>query len=415
MRVKPFLILVCFFIFKALISRGQNLVPNGDFEGNTSCSSTTHFSPPLNNWINPCANMSGTGSPDYYQNCIGGMWGVPSNVSGFQQPHSGIAYTGLILRAGNVVDYREYMEIKLSNTLIANNCYLFEMYVNNANVARYASKDLGVYFSNSLISGITNYNPLPFTPQVINNSGYITDTLNWVLVSGVYRAVGGEDYIIIGNFKNDLATDTILFNASATFYHAYILIDDVSLTPVSCGPLPVEWIDFTATPSHQEVILNWKTFLELNNDYFIIERSKSGDQWTPLSKIRGSGNSTSEIDYNTIDEHPFSGVSYYRIRQVDFDGSYTYSGIQKISRGNSEDILIYPNPASQYLNINMSNLYQPTLTLYNSLGQEIIYRSSGNEKNLHIDTSDLSSGIYMLMIEADGILVKREKIIIRNR
>ena len=207
---------------------GQNLVPNGDFEQYSGCPTNTNQLDSALFWINP----SNVGTPDYFNQCalpISGM-GIPYNFIGFQQAHSGTAYSGIALRTLFGYNYREFIEAPLISTLLANTCYYFEMYVNSSNNSTLSTDDIGIYFSDTVIIGINNQYPLPFTPQINNQTGSVFDTLNWTLVSGNYTAVGGENYVIIGNFKDDLITDTIISNNNAAYPGAYVYIEDVSLT-----------------------------------------------------------------------------------------------------------------------------------------------------------------------------------------
>jgi OOP family OmpA-OmpF porin len=214
--------------FTCGVCKGQNLVPNGDFEQYSNCPWNIGQLDSLLFWFNPSI-----ATPDYYNQCSSTVVNVPNSGQGYQLARSGGAYSGIVLWQQNA-DYREYIEVPLTTTLIANTCYHFEMYVNAANIFRYATDDFGVYFSDTLISA-THNNPLPYIPQLDNNTGYITDTLNWILVDGNYTALGGENYLIIGNFKDDSNTDTILVNGSGMFSSAYIYIDDISLIPCING------------------------------------------------------------------------------------------------------------------------------------------------------------------------------------
>ena len=142
----------------------------------------------------------------------------------------------MILWAGPpiVPNYREYIETPLTATLISNTIYHVVMYVSLANNSNYKTDDLGIYFSDTLISGINNWHALPFIPQIINNSGYISDTVNWTLISGNYMASGGENYMIIGNFKHDANSNAIFIGINSVIDNmSYIHIDDVSLSVVA--------------------------------------------------------------------------------------------------------------------------------------------------------------------------------------
>ena len=212
------------------ICEAQNLVPNGDFEQYYGCPDNFSQIDSCLFWMNPSTNQIWTGSPDYYNQCaFSSNVSVPNNLLGFQAAHSGGAYSGIFLIRIDA-NVREYIEVPLIQTLISNTCYHFEMYVNLANNCEYTSDDIGVYFSDTAITGINNYLPLPFNQHIDNVTGNVFDTLNWTLVSGNYTATGGENYLIIGNFKYDSLTSFILINSSGSHPSAYCYIDDVSLS-----------------------------------------------------------------------------------------------------------------------------------------------------------------------------------------
>jgi hypothetical protein len=208
------------------VCEAQNLVPNGDFEQYSGCPDNIGQLDSALFWFNPT-----NATPDYYNQCASGSYvGVPANALGFQYAHSGVAYCGLLTYWG-FPNYREYIEIPLTVTLTAGTCYYFQMYISCANYMQYASSNLSIYFSDVIIDNISNLLPLPFIPQINNTLGYITDTLNWISYSANYTASGNENYLIIGNFTNDLSIDTLLLDDSAMWVGAYVFIDDVSLTP----------------------------------------------------------------------------------------------------------------------------------------------------------------------------------------
>lgn len=129
------------------------------------------------------------------------------------------------------------------------------------------------------------------------------------------------------------------------------------------------------------VELRWGTSSELNNDYFEIERSADGRVFQSLERIPGAGNSTSEISYKTLDEDPLPGVSYYRLKQVDLDGSFNYEGVISV-RIELEDSIVakafaYPNPASDELHIQISSSEElPALLRMFNLGGQLVKQES---------------------------------------
>lgn len=216
-------------IFFLISVKCQNLIVNPDFEINAPCPGTLGDLT-ATGWFNP-----NTASPDYFHQCNGGNVSVPSNFIGYQNAHSGVAYIGgdIFTQPPFVPEYREYAEGTLTAPLVTGNCYHFEMWVNHANNSNYATDDMGAYFSTTAVTGIGNWNALPFTPQVSNTASVITDTANWILVSGDFTAAGGEQYVIIGNFKDD-ANTTFQFIGAIGNEFTYYLFDDVSLVLTSC-------------------------------------------------------------------------------------------------------------------------------------------------------------------------------------
>ncbi|MBI2271148.1 MAG: T9SS type A sorting domain-containing protein [Bacteroidetes bacterium] len=96
------------------------------------------------------------------------------------------------------------------------------------------------------------------------------------------------------------------------------------------SPLPIELIIFEAKPNNKSVDLHWETATEINNDYFTIERSVDGVHFEELMKVKGAGNSSTSLNYYTEDNNPVNGLSYYRLKQTDYDGKSQYSGIVNI-------------------------------------------------------------------------------------
>ena len=226
-----------FLLIFYLSATGQNLVPNGDFEQYNSCPSNYWQFYNVDIWINPATNIPDTsGTPEYFHVCASyylngspNLQGVPKNTWGYQPAHSGSAYSGIYLNFSFHEDYREYLESPLINPLLPNTFYHFEMYVSLADICKYTTDALGVYFSDTLISGVNNYLPLPVSPQ-IENPLFITDTAGWTLITGDYLASGGESYLVIGNFKNDSLTDMTTIIQPTGGSVIFIYIDDISLT-----------------------------------------------------------------------------------------------------------------------------------------------------------------------------------------
>src|SRR6185436_23686 len=253
-------ILLFVFLFSAtFMGKGQNLVPNGDFEQYSGCPDDLDQIDSALFWFS-----ASIGTPDYYNQCAAFTVDVPVNLAGFQFAHSGMAYAGILTFWGLAMDTREYIEVPLATTLTAYLCYQFQMYVSCANNFQLSSNELSVYFSDSLIT-TNSWSPLPDTPQINNNLGFISDTLNWITYSANYTATGNENYLIIGNFNNDLNTGTLLINGSAIYNDAYVYIDDVSLiscTGIEENPNSKDQFLIYPNPVKDELKINSKSRIE---------------------------------------------------------------------------------------------------------------------------------------------------------
>jgi len=98
----------------------------------------------------------------------------------------------------------------------------------------------------------------------------------------------------------------------------------------ACGPLPIEILSLEALPHDRSICINWITLTESNNDYFTIERSTDAVNFSEVIQIDGAGNSNWIIEYSVKDTEPLSGITYYRLKQTDFDGTYSYSPLVSV-------------------------------------------------------------------------------------
>jgi hypothetical protein len=164
------------------------------------------------------------------------------------------------------------------------------------------------------------------------------------------------------------------------------------------NPLPIKLFSFTAIKSHSNVEIEWITSSEINNDYFTIERSNNGSEWEAINKIKGAGNSNTTLKYFDIDKQPLSGISYYRLKQTDFNGDYSYSEITMVDFKQKDKVVIYPNPIKD--NLTIANLCENCIVkIYSSFGT-LVY--TGSEQK--INTQTWKNGIYQVVINNNGII-----------
>jgi hypothetical protein len=231
MRIIVFLQL--FILSTAIGSAQNNLILNGSFENINGCP----FVDVINNGLLINCSNPANYTPDYFNICYTNLgfpsnaMGIPSNTRGYQNARTGEAYIGLDLWEKNA-PARDYIQLKFNNTLKHGHHYAFTCYVNMANKFRYATANFGAYFSLDSVAMPTT-DVLPFVPQIENSdSNILTDTLNWVPITGTYLANGGEQFLLLGNFKpvaEGFDTAYQYYGSPTHANWAYYYIDDVSL------------------------------------------------------------------------------------------------------------------------------------------------------------------------------------------
>jgi len=168
----------------------------------------------------------------------------------------------------------------------------------------------------------------------------------------------------------------------------------------STTPLPIELLNFNVKKIENNYVkLEWQTASETNNDYFTIERSKNGINWESIKTIKGAGNSSSNLYYSTNDLKPYIKISYYRLKQTDFNGEFSYSNIKSINLNlTNNQIEIYPNPTDNYITIIGKDNELERVDIYNVLGQNVTSNTliQHLDNKVIINLSKLSEGTYYI-------------------
>ena len=157
--------------------------------------------------------------------------------------------------------------------------------------------------------------------------------------------------------------------------------------------MPVELTRFDATAKAQGVNLTWATATEKNNDRFEIQRSATGDEYTTIGTVKGQGSTTMAHDYNFLDSHALAGTSYYRLRQVDTDGTFSFSPVVAVQTEASTKAMLYPNPSANQL-ILPAGVGMVQYRIFNSLGQTLL--SGKATDNDRLDITSLPKGPFFL-------------------
>ncbi len=169
--------------------------------------------------------------------------------------------------------------------------------------------------------------------------------------------------------------------------------------------LPVTLKSFDAKEDHNKIVLNWITSIELNNDYYIIERSGDGINYSAILTVKANNNN-SNGSYTSYDNNPTPGMNYYRLVQFDKDGNKTYFSVKAINftvRKN-DDFQVYPNPASAsfVISTDLDASKKGTITITDAFGSTVKTVNLSASGVQTISTDHLANGIYFIRINKNG-------------
>ena len=231
------------------------------------------------------------------------------------------------------------------------------------------------------------------------------DTL---IINGNLTMSGGNSLInvnggIIVTGAVDLSSNA---SVSGTGGGSYGSLTTHSASCWCLGSLPIVLLNFNALPDETKIVLKWTTASEINNNFFTIERSSDGEEFTPIATVKGAGNSNSLLNYSFNDENPIYGTSYYRLKQTDYNGnSVTFGMIVANFAGKSSWFEIYPNPNTgneiniSFIATNPGDNFVISIT--DITGRKVFEKSivadnKGINTNIINPESNLSKGIYLL-------------------
>lgn len=164
--------------------------------------------------------------------------------------------------------------------------------------------------------------------------------------------------------------------------------------------LPVTWLSFTGHPHAKGIDLRWATAAEDNTDYFAVERQHAAQPWQEIGRIAAAGTSQTTLEYDFDDRSPATGENLYRLRQVDLDGTFSYSDIVTANfRGTAESFL-YPNPNDGVFTLGLPTENTGNFELFNAAGQLILsgrFADNSPQQELRLP-GDLPAGTYHLRV-----------------
>jgi Secretion system C-terminal sorting domain len=213
----------------------------------------------------------------------------------------------------------------------------------------------------------------------------------------LYRAGQTGSWSVIGS-GSTYNGDQVTFDNVALIADGYYTLGSID---ISLSPLPLELISFTSSTKPQGVLLKWVTASEVNFDHFQVERSFNGREFHSIGDISAKGGKF-ETHYQFIDDEVIGDKIYYRLKMIDLDQSFEYSGVTASSF--SREIMVFPNPMEDYVNITLEAESEAYLQIIDQMGH--IYYSDSIKTHQHckitVDVRDLQKGVYILKIIDDG-------------
>ncbi len=397
------LLLLLSFIFFITFLKSQtiaNYITNGGFENYYSCGIALEKA---KGWRS--IDSSGSGSVLYCNTCLPN---VPNNSYTYQWPHSGNSFvqTSFLCQPPQCSVYpnRGYFRNRLKANLVGGKTYCVKLYVNISDPSTYGISNIGLFFVDNSIDTITKIAAILsyISPQVENPSANIlTDTMNWVAVTGTFVANGTEKNCIIGNFKSDAATTKTLINpTNLPTIGCDILIDDVSCIPLDLPAYAAAGSDIWAIPGNT-------IYLGRPQDVGIDEACEWFKLPNTTTVIANAAGLTLTVAITT---------NTYMVKQticglIKYDTVVVHaSGLGLVSSSGVENsIKIYPNPASEILNVEFVTLSgveasNTKIQIINSLGQIIREEEIDLKNNTAlINTRQLANGVYVFALrQAQG-------------
>jgi hypothetical protein len=247
------------------------------------------------------------------------------------------------------------------------------------------------YAESDIMGSETTLRPVKYSTE--------TDSAGWI------GAPGSGGTAIDGTTANwDFTSNTITWDSLTTF-------SDFSAAG-NGAPLPIELLSFDAQAVGNTVLVNWTTASEINNDYFTVERSTDAVNFASIGTVDGAGNSNGSISYQFVDVQPLQGVSYYRLRQTDFNGTTEVfdPAAVNFNASTAQGVSMFPNPAIDYAHVMLQSdaSGNGSIRITDLSGRLVVEQNVSIKTGVQpftLDTRNLNMGHYLVTVTmADGRL-----------
>ncbi|MFT3680514.1 MAG: T9SS type A sorting domain-containing protein [Ferruginibacter sp.] len=217
---------------------------------------------------------------------------------------------------------------------------------------------------------------------------------------------------------NQTGTTTISLTANDGYGDSVSFSFPVNITAGdNCIVVPVNWLSFSAVLQNGKIMLNWSVASEVNNKEFVIERSTDGIHWLEIFAVASKGNGSLQNNYSAADPVPVTGINFYRIKQVDIDGRFTYSVTSGVRFAKSNaSFIIYPNPLHTMVNYELQgagNAVKVDLEL-SAVDGKLLKQFHVRGPRGSFSVQDFPAGIYVLTVRSNTGMVENKKLVIQK-
>jgi hypothetical protein len=371
-------------LFAVFVSNGmfaQNLVLNPSFEEHSDCPDGPGDLPNAIYWSSPPNNQS-----ELFSSCsLNFDFSVPyQGVVNYQQAHSGNSFVGFFTYNNFGANYRENVQTKLSSILNNGSIYYVDFWINRASGGvggKYAVNNIGLSFRSTFTdTSLNSAQALNYDAHILKfTNPIITDTLNWVKINGIYMANGTENYIVIGNFFNDLDTDTLNMG-DETYPGSYYFLDDVSVKEIT---VPF-WNYHDTLVNYGDSVLIGPALTGLDIDWYT-------DNMEFISNGPGIYVSPA-TSRNYIAKETFNGV------ETEHNVYVTVIGGVGLAENTLQKIEVYPNPSKGDFSISGIKSESLLQLEVRDVHGKLVFESQNLSKEVNSFSLNVEDGIYFVNI-----------------
>ncbi len=293
---------------------------------------------------------------------------------------------------------------------------------NNTSVKFTAQYTNSGYGNTSKGSGLAKVSTIEYwtLDEVSSNTPSVKVTLHWENASN--QGISTPSDLKVAHWTGSQWKDEGRSSYSSSSGSGSVTSNSMSsFSPMTFGSstnnnaLPVELTHFSGQKQPGQVKLKWHTASEQNASHFLVQRSEDGEQFQTIGRKEAQGTTTESTHYQYFDRNPEMATNYYRLKQVDFDGSYEYSNVISVNFNEEvqqPSLKIRPNPLKDQLNIHSPKSQISNYKLQTLTGRTIQSGKLPGQGRHTVDVSDLSAGVYLLNVKTDEA-VRTKKVIVK--